>query len=83
MTSWTPYVSLLVCDVNLLHIRRENSQELKVSDFGAIGDFIPIDHSRRFCLVLHKIRDMSLSDCDTSHSREYPGEYTSNQELLK
>jgi hypothetical protein len=34
-------ITLWVCYLNLLHIRRENSQESKVSDFGATGHFIP------------------------------------------
>jgi hypothetical protein len=44
-------ITLLICYITLLHIRRENSQELKVSDFGAIGSFIPVANFAPFCTV--------------------------------
>jgi hypothetical protein len=43
--SFSPFLfipTLFVCYLNLLQIRRENSQESKVSDFAAISTLIPI-----------------------------------------
>jgi hypothetical protein len=44
-------LTLLGCDLNLLHIHRENSQESTVSDFGAMGNFIRIANLRSFSTI--------------------------------